>query len=90
MLQATVIDFTLSRATVHSSNTEREVLSGGFDDEAMFAGEGDYQYDCYRIMRRLVSDRWDRYCPITNVLVSGNILPIHLLCRLQRSALAMS
>lgn len=47
-----------------------EALSGGFDDEWMFTGEGDYQYECYRIMKRLVQNYWEPYCPATNLVVS--------------------
>lgn len=47
-----------------------ETLSGGFDDEWMFTGEGDYQYECYRIMKRLVQNDWERYQPVTNIVVS--------------------
>lgn len=73
-VSATVIDFTLSRATVPSSTHspiygQVEALSGGFDDEWMFTGEGDYQYECYRIMKRLVQDKWEAYCPATNLVV---------------------
>lgn len=37
-IKATVIDFTLSRATVQSEN----VLSGGLEDESIFDGHGEF------------------------------------------------
>lgn len=72
---ATIIDFTLSRADVPKSvispdSDAVQTLSGGFDDECMFTGEGDYQFECYRIMKRLVQDKWEQYCPDTNIVVS--------------------
>ena len=74
-VSATIIDFTLSRADVSKSTSSSETdvlqtLSGGFDDEWMFTGEGDYQYECYRIMKRLVQDNWEQYRPATNIVVS--------------------
>lgn len=74
-VSATIIDFTLSRADVPVSPNSRpsvdlQTLSGGFDDEWMFTGEGDYQYECYRIMKRLVQSNWEQYRPATNVVVS--------------------
>jgi serine/threonine-protein kinase haspin len=68
-VQATVIDFTLSRATLEDGR----ILSGGLEDDALFDGEGDQQYECYRIMRRLTKGDWQAYCPITNVVVSLHI-----------------
>ncbi|KAK9899310.1 hypothetical protein P389DRAFT_209283 [Cystobasidium minutum MCA 4210] len=70
---ATIIDFTLSRADVPKSvispdSDAVQTLSGGFDDECMFTGEGDYQFECYRIMKRLVQDKWEQYCPDTNIV----------------------
>lgn len=74
-VSATIIDFTLSRADVPVAPKTRptvglQALSGGFDDEWMFTGEGDYQYECYRIMKRLVENNWEQYRPATNVVVS--------------------
>ena len=61
-VEATIIDLGLAR------------MDGGdgvhwtpFDDE-IFEGEGDYQFDVYRMMRVYVGEE---YRPITNVMVSG-------------------
>ena len=72
-LKATIIDFTMSRAC--SMSDGGHILAGGLEDETIFAGEGDYQYECYRIMKKLVKDNWNSYCPITNVVVS--LSPLH-------------
>ena len=64
-VEATIIDLGLAR------------MDGGdgihwtpFDDE-IFEGEGDYQFDVYRMMREGVGEG---YRPFTNVMVS-NLLP---------------
>lgn len=69
-VKATIIDFTLSRASLIDEKGGKEVLAGGLEDEEIFQGEGDYQFECYRIMKRLVQGEWERYCPGTNVVVS--------------------
>ena len=65
-VKATIIDFTLSRAL---PGENEKVLAGGLEDETLFAGEGDYQYECYRMMKELVKDDWEKYRPLTNVVV---------------------
>jgi serine/threonine-protein kinase haspin len=64
-VEATIIDLGLAR------------MDGGdgihwtpFDDE-IFEGEGDYQFDVYRMMRESVGEE---YRPITNVMVSDLLL----------------
>ncbi|GJE84365.1 serine/threonine-protein kinase haspin -like protein [Phanerochaete sordida] len=63
---ATIIDLGLSRmnagdgddAFVHWTSPEAEV----------FDGEGDYQFDVYRMMRAHSDGKWRRYRPLTNVM----------------------
>ncbi|TPX45489.1 hypothetical protein SeMB42_g03979 [Synchytrium endobioticum] len=63
-LRATIIDYTLSR--VHCR--QRKVTCFlALDDEDYFNGEGDYQFDCYRIMRQETNRDWAGYYPRTNV-----------------------
>ncbi|KAK4054788.1 hypothetical protein OIV83_000712 [Microbotryomycetes sp. JL201] len=63
-VEAVLIDFTLSRARLDS----KEVVYDPFDDECIFEGEGDYQYDVYRSMKQHVKGQWARYHPKTNVM----------------------
>lgn len=61
-VRATVIDYSLSRLSADPP------LAYLFDDESLFEGQGDPQYDVYRSMRTLVADDWSGSYPITNVL----------------------
>ncbi|GAA99126.1 uncharacterized protein L969DRAFT_94304 [Mixia osmundae IAM 14324] len=63
-ITATIIDYTLSRATRKSG----DFLSGGFEDESVFEGQGDLQFDIYRQMREICQDDWSVYVPFTNLL----------------------
>lgn len=74
-VKATVIDFTLSRACTTSGATntksrykKTEVLYYPFDDESLFQGSGDTQFEVYREMRIATQGSWQAYCPTTNVL----------------------
>lgn len=40
-----------------------------FADE-IFEGEGEYQYDVYRMMREHNKNEWAKFNPLTNVMVS--------------------
>ncbi|KAI5476367.1 serine/threonine protein kinase Haspin [Pseudohyphozyma bogoriensis] len=66
-VEATLIDFTLSRV-VKKISEDAKVLFDGFEDELIFEGEGDHQFDIYRNMRSLVGDDWEGYHPLTNVM----------------------
>ncbi|GAA6035343.1 hypothetical protein JCM8097_008823 [Rhodosporidiobolus ruineniae] len=73
-VKATLIDFTLSRVDSTGRKGKglgREVLFDAFEDECVFEGEGDYQFDVYRMMRTLVEREgggWEASHPKTNVL----------------------
>jgi len=85
-VEVTLIDFTLSRAL---DGQGEGVLWDGFEDECVFEGEGDTQFDVYRSMRDHVRDDWEGFHPLTNLMVSpnrprrwpSNLLPVadHLL-----------
>lgn len=72
----TIIDYTLSRATLHGG----DVIFNPMSDLGIFEGDGevDLQFDIYRHMRELVSapppkgqlptPSWGSYHPVTNVL----------------------
>ncbi|KAE8195383.1 hypothetical protein A4X06_0g5192 [Tilletia controversa] len=81
-IYATIIDFALSRVVLEPGEGIRrdEVLDGGvevrqkrilaydFDDEEIFEGKGDAQFDVYRDMRDLIQGDWHTFRPVTNVM----------------------
>ncbi|GAA5928734.1 hypothetical protein JCM1841_001039 [Sporobolomyces salmonicolor] len=77
-VKATLIDFTLSRVRQphptgrgKSSKRKGKALFDGFEDDCVFEGEGDHQFDVYRAMRTLVQQEgggWEGFHPRTNVL----------------------
>ena len=66
----TIIDLGLSRMDA----SQTEVHWTPFEPE-VFEGEGDYQFDIYRMMRDHNGDSWKEYRPLTNVMVSTPLLP---------------
>ncbi|GAB1296415.1 Non-specific serine/threonine protein kinase [Apodemus speciosus] len=63
-LQVSIIDYTLSRL-------ERDGIVVFCDistEEDLFTGEGDYQFEIYRLMRRENRNCWGEYHPYSNVL----------------------
>ncbi|EIW61678.1 uncharacterized protein TRAVEDRAFT_163113 [Trametes versicolor FP-101664 SS1] len=62
----TVIDLGLARMDAHDAGGHR-VHWTPFDEET-FEGEGDYQFDVYRMMRQHNGDAWEDYRPLTNVM----------------------
>ncbi|XP_066119083.1 serine/threonine-protein kinase haspin isoform X2 [Saccopteryx bilineata] len=63
-LQVSIIDYTLSRL-------ERDGIVVFCDismDEDLFTGEGDYQFEIYRLMRKESNNCWGEYHPYNNVL----------------------
>ena len=60
----TIIDLGLARMDAHAG-----VHWTPFDEET-FEGEGDYQFDVYRMMRAHNGDEWTAFRPLTNVMVS--------------------
>ncbi|KAI4128042.1 MAG: hypothetical protein LQ338_002933 [Usnochroma carphineum] len=74
-LVVTIIDYTLSRASVPS-----DVFPAYKDlsnDPVLFEGTGALQYDVYRDMKTVLKNKWWSYKPFTNVLWLH-----HLLCML--------
>ena len=81
-LEVTIIDYTLSRATLEDSRT----IFNPMEDEGIFKGQGDdpdevLQYDTYRSMQQLIKNSsrtppkgrknavtWDTFAAATNVL----------------------
>ncbi|KAH7911578.1 hypothetical protein BJ138DRAFT_1125955 [Hygrophoropsis aurantiaca] len=68
-VRATIIDLGLSRmeAVGSGSETDTKTYWTPFDEE-IFEGEGDYQFDVYRMMRAYNGDSWEEYRPLTNVM----------------------
>ena len=67
---ATIIDLGLSRMDASPTG----VHWTAFEPE-VFEGEGDYQFDIYRMMRNHNGDSWREYRPLTNVMVFVPLLP---------------
>ncbi|CAM9873359.1 unnamed protein product [Lampetra fluviatilis] len=63
-VQAKIIDYTLSRMEHDGIKKFTDMAS----DKMLFQGQGDYQYDIYRIMRNENNNNWAAYSPHTNVL----------------------
>jgi serine/threonine-protein kinase haspin len=68
-VKATLIDLGLSRMDAGDGEDGVKVHWTPFAEE-IFMGEGEYQFDIYRIMREHNQDAWEEYRPMTNVLVS--------------------
>ncbi|KAM4844454.1 serine/threonine-protein kinase haspin [Thomomys bottae] len=63
-LQVSIIDYTLSRVEQGGIVVFCDISR----DEDLFTGEGDYQFEIYRLMRRETNNCWDEYHPYNNVL----------------------
>ncbi|KAF8351644.1 hypothetical protein F5887DRAFT_1269216 [Amanita rubescens] len=59
--------WSLSRMDATDANGFEKVYWTPIEEE-VFMGEGDYQFDIYRIMRDHVGSRWERFNPLTNVM----------------------
>ncbi|KAI9467153.1 hypothetical protein BJY52DRAFT_1236715 [Lactarius psammicola] len=66
-VQATVIDLGLARMDARADDGSTEICWTPFDEE-IFEGEGDYQFDIYRLMRKHNGGRWADFRPLTNVM----------------------
>nr|XP_020514192.1 serine/threonine-protein kinase haspin [Labrus bergylta] len=65
-----VIDYSLSRLEIDDLTVSCDISN----DEELFMGQGDYQFDIYRLMRQDNGNNWSTYHPHTNVLW------LHYLC----------
>ncbi|KAI0796954.1 hypothetical protein C8Q75DRAFT_790911 [Abortiporus biennis] len=65
-VRATVIDLGLARMDAEDGAHDK-VRWTPFDDE-VFEGEGDYQFDIYRMMRAHNRNSWKEYRPLSNVM----------------------
>uniref|UniRef100_UPI0037E88EBE serine/threonine-protein kinase haspin n=1 Tax=Semicossyphus pulcher TaxID=241346 RepID=UPI0037E88EBE len=65
-----IIDYSLSRLEIDDLTVSCDISN----DEELFMGQGDYQFDIYRLMRQENGNGWSDYHPHTNVLW------LHYLC----------
>ncbi|CAG8533399.1 6400_t:CDS:2 [Diversispora eburnea] len=61
-IRAYIIDFTFSRM-----ERDNEIIHVDILDEDIFKGEGDYQYDIYRMMKEETKGDWKSFKPKTNL-----------------------
>ncbi|KAG6821512.1 hypothetical protein H0H93_000021 [Arthromyces matolae] len=66
-VRATLIDLGLSRMDAGDGNGGEMIHWTPFEEE-VFMGEGDYQYDIYRMMKAHNGDSWEDFKPLTNVM----------------------
>uniref|UniRef100_A0A8C2LXL4 Serine/threonine-protein kinase haspin n=1 Tax=Cricetulus griseus TaxID=10029 RepID=A0A8C2LXL4_CRIGR len=63
-LQVNIIDYTLSRLERDGIVVFCDISS----EEDLFSGQGDYQFEIYRLMRKENKNCWSEYHPYNNVL----------------------
>ncbi|XP_076317113.1 uncharacterized protein LOC143229129 [Tachypleus tridentatus] len=59
-----IIDFTLSRFTKDGCTVFTDLTN----DQTLFTGEGDYQFEIYRLMKKHNKNEWESFHPFTNIL----------------------
>ncbi|KAK6174323.1 hypothetical protein SNE40_017626 [Patella caerulea] len=59
-----IIDFTMSRLMKDGLVIHCDLA----DDETLFQGKGDYQFDIYRLMKDHNENKWESFQPYSNVL----------------------
>ncbi|RVE76278.1 hypothetical protein OJAV_G00006670 [Oryzias javanicus] len=65
-----IIDYSLSRLEIDELTVSCDISN----DEELFMGQGDYQFEIYRLMRQENGNEWSSYHPHSNVLW------LHYLC----------
>ncbi|XP_060596119.1 uncharacterized protein LOC132750191 [Ruditapes philippinarum] len=63
-VEACVIDFTMSRLTKDGCTVYTTIP----DDDTLFDGKGDYQFDIYRETKKENKGNWEKFNPHSNVL----------------------
>ncbi|KAL8603701.1 hypothetical protein ACOMHN_017198 [Nucella lapillus] len=69
-VRVSIIDFTLSRLTKDGCTVFCDLAT----DDTLFEGQGDYQFEIYRMMKGENENNWEHYHPYTNVMW------LHYLC----------
>ncbi|XP_023297390.2 serine/threonine-protein kinase haspin homolog isoform X1 [Lucilia cuprina] len=62
-IEITIIDYTLSRMTFNDYCFYNDLSS----DEELFTATGDYQFEIYRMMRKVLNNKWETFEPKTNI-----------------------
>ncbi|TMW53341.1 hypothetical protein DOY81_001545 [Sarcophaga bullata] len=62
-VKTTIIDYTLSRMTFNDYCFYNDLST----DEELFLATGDYQFDIYRMMRKVLDNKWEVFEPKTNI-----------------------
>lgn len=75
-VEATIIDLGLSRIDRNQAGLNGDDTYWTPFTQEIFEGEGEYQYDVYRMMRKHNGDEWREYRPLTNVMVTSESLLI--------------
>ncbi|GAB6030989.1 Serine/threonine-protein kinase haspin [Chamberlinius hualienensis] len=65
-----IIDYTLSRIEKNNVN----IYTNLAEQEELFNGQGDSQYEVYRQMKKLNNNNWEDYNPQTNILWMCHVL----------------
>ncbi|KAG6830326.1 hypothetical protein H0H92_001261 [Tricholoma furcatifolium] len=72
-VRATLIDLGLSRMDAGDGNGGEEIHWTPLEEE-VFMGEGDYQFDVYRMMKVYNGGAWEDFKPLTNVMAAAKLL----------------
>ncbi|XP_065357235.1 serine/threonine-protein kinase haspin homolog [Calliphora vicina] len=62
-VKITIIDYTLSRMTFNDYCFYNDLSN----DEELFIATGDYQFEIYRMMRKVLNNKWETFEPKTNI-----------------------
>ncbi|KAG7097200.1 hypothetical protein E1B28_004571 [Marasmius oreades] len=79
-IRVTLIDLGLARMDAGDGAGGEMVHWTPFDDE-LFMGQGDYQFDVYRLMKEQHRDHWEAFNPLTNVMWLHYLLVKLLQCK---------
>uniref|UniRef100_A0A1Y1MDJ0 non-specific serine/threonine protein kinase n=1 Tax=Photinus pyralis TaxID=7054 RepID=A0A1Y1MDJ0_PHOPY len=63
-IEASIIDFTLSRVKVENAVIYNDISK----DPDLFNATGEYQFEIYKLMQKKNNNEWEHYEPYTNVL----------------------
>jgi hypothetical protein len=76
-ISVSIIDFSLSRVLKKGTLLHRDLE----DEDGLFEGEGDSQFEVYRKMRKESKGDWAKFCPKTNIFWIEYLLDKILHCK---------
>ncbi|KAF9263705.1 hypothetical protein L218DRAFT_822201, partial [Marasmius fiardii PR-910] len=79
-IRVTVIDLGLARMDA-GDGTGGEIVHWTPLDDEVFMGQGDYQFDVYRLMKEQHRNHWEAFNPLTNVMWLHYLLVKLLQCK---------